>query len=181
MNICKVLISHPEAPPYSAFLSLLRISEFLGFQWHKLTEILRILPKVLQSENKAVIMITSPLYNICLQQMWLFESLLKSRGPKYTKVESTLIHQYTVAMEVTLFTLISIGQGFTRFFVANLVMLQLRCFFLSRMSHLRDFLLLMSWLRAFWGRILHRISAEILGNTQNFGRNSEKKNGWWSL
>ena len=30
-------------------------------------------------------------------------------------------------MEVTLFTLISIGQGFTRFFVANLVML--RCFF----------------------------------------------------
>ena len=32
-------------------------------------------------------------------------------------------------MEVTLFTLISIGQGFMRFFVANLVMLQLRCFF----------------------------------------------------
>ena len=31
--------------------------------------------------------------------------LLKSRGPKYTKVESTLIYQYTVAMEVTLFTL----------------------------------------------------------------------------
>ena len=55
--------------------------------------------------------------------MGLFESLLKSRGPKYTKVESTLIHQYTVAMEVTLFTLISIGQGFTRFFVANLVIL----------------------------------------------------------
>ena len=37
-----------------------------GFQWQNLTEIL---PKVLQSENKAVIMITSPLYNICLQQM----------------------------------------------------------------------------------------------------------------
>ena len=42
-------------------------------------------------------------------------------------------------MEVTLFTLISIGQGFMRFFVANLVMLQLRCFFWSRVSHLRAF------------------------------------------
>ena len=94
-----------EPPQRSEFLNLLRISEFLGFQWQNLTEILRLLPKVLQSENEAVIMITSPLYNICLQQMWLFESLLKSRGLKYTKVESTLIHQYTVAMEVTLFTL----------------------------------------------------------------------------
>ena len=35
------------------------------------------------------------------------------------------------------------------------------------------FLSRMSWLRAFWGRILHRILTEILGNTQNFGRNSE--------
>ena len=43
------------------------------------------------------------------------------------------------------------------------------------MSHLRAFLSRMSWLRAFWGRILHRILAEILGNTQNFGRNSERK------
>ena len=62
----------PEAPQSSEFLSLLRISEFFGFQWQYLTEILIILPKVLQSENKAVIMITSPLYNICLQQMCLF-------------------------------------------------------------------------------------------------------------
>ena len=30
------------------------------------------------------------------------------RIPKYTKVESTLIHQYTVAMEVTLFILITL-------------------------------------------------------------------------
>ena len=59
----------PEAPASSEFLSLLRISEFFGFQWQNLTEILRLLPKVLQSENEAVIMITSPLYNICLQQM----------------------------------------------------------------------------------------------------------------
>ena len=59
----------PEAPQGSEFLSLLRISEFFGFQWQNLTEILRLLPKVLQSENEAVIMITSPLYNICLQQM----------------------------------------------------------------------------------------------------------------
>ena len=58
-----------EAPASSEFLSLLRISEFFGFQWQNLTEILRLLPKVLQSENEAVIMITSPLYNICLQQM----------------------------------------------------------------------------------------------------------------
>ena len=58
-----------EAPQDSEFLSLLRISEFFGFQWQNLTEILRLLPKVLRSENKAVIMITGPLYNICLQQM----------------------------------------------------------------------------------------------------------------
>ena len=105
VNIAQLKGSKAEAPASSEFLSLLRISEFFGFQWQNLTEILRLLPKVLQSENEAVIMITSPLYNICLQQMWLFESLLKSRGLKYTKVESTLIHQYTVAMEVTLFTL----------------------------------------------------------------------------
>ena len=47
----------------------LRISEFFGFPWQNLTEILSILPKGLQLENKAVIMTTSPLYNICLQQM----------------------------------------------------------------------------------------------------------------
>ena len=46
--------------------------------------------------------------------------------------------------------------------VVNLLMLQLRVF-LSQMSHLR----------ALWGRIL----AEILRNTQNFGRNSEEKIG----
>ena len=46
--------------------SQLRISEFFWFQWQNLTtEILRLL----QSENEAVILITSPLYNICLQQM----------------------------------------------------------------------------------------------------------------
>ena len=39
------------------------------------------------------------------------------------------------------------------------------------------FLSQMSWLSAFWGRIL----AEILRNTQNFGRNSEEKVGHWSL
>ena len=62
-------VPESEAPASSEFLSLLRISEFFGFQWQNLTEILRLLPKVLQSENEAVIMITSPLYNICLQQM----------------------------------------------------------------------------------------------------------------
>ena len=35
------------------------------------------------------------------------------------------------------------------------------------------FLSRMSWIRAFWGRILRRILAEILRNTQNFGRNSD--------
>ena len=43
------------------------------------------------------------------------------------------------------------------------------------MSHLRAFFL--SHLRAFWAGIL----AEILRNTQNFGRNSEEKIGHWSL
>ena len=65
----KIVIPSTEAPVSSEFLSLLRISEFFGFQWQNLTEILRLLPKVLRSENKAVIMITGPLYNICLQQM----------------------------------------------------------------------------------------------------------------
>ena len=46
---------------------------------------------------------------------------------------------FAIRKQVTLFTLISIGQGFTRFFVANLFMLQLRWVFLSRMSHLRVF------------------------------------------
>ena len=64
-----LIIGSPEAPVSSEFLSLLRISEFFGFQWQNLTEILRLLLKVLRSENKAVIMITGPLYNICLQQM----------------------------------------------------------------------------------------------------------------
>ena len=43
------------------------------------------------------------------------------------------------------------------------------------------FLSRISWLRAFWGRILSEILAEILRNTQNFGRNSEEKIGHWSL
>ena len=34
------LVSGPEAPVRSEFLSLLRISEFFGFQWQKLAEIL---------------------------------------------------------------------------------------------------------------------------------------------
>jgi len=33
-------IGEPEAPVSSEFLSLLRISEFFGFQWQKLAEIL---------------------------------------------------------------------------------------------------------------------------------------------
>ena len=63
----------PEAPPRAEFLQKRLISAFFGFKWQNLAEILRLLPKVLQSENKAVIMITSPSYNICPQQMWLFE------------------------------------------------------------------------------------------------------------
>ena len=58
-----------ETPVRTEFLLLLRISEFFGFQWQNLAEILSLLPKVLQSENEAVIMITSPLYNICPQKM----------------------------------------------------------------------------------------------------------------
>ena len=34
-----------EAPPSSEFLSLLRISEFFGFQWQNLTEILSLFKK----------------------------------------------------------------------------------------------------------------------------------------
>ena len=34
------LTPEPEAPVSSEFLSLLRISEFFGFQWQKLAEIL---------------------------------------------------------------------------------------------------------------------------------------------
>merc|ERR1719291_267908 len=36
----KVIIGRSEAPVRSEFLSLLRISEFFGFQWQKLAEIL---------------------------------------------------------------------------------------------------------------------------------------------
>ena len=84
--------------------------------------------------NSETIMMTSPLYNICLQQMWLFESLLKSRGLKYTKVEPTLIHQYTVAMKKLLLCLIFIGQGlawkwFTRFFCRESVNAAITRFF----------------------------------------------------
>ena len=67
------------------FLQKRLISAFFGFQWQNLAEILCLLPKVLQSENKAVIMITSPSYNICPQQMWLFEPLLTSRGSQLYK------------------------------------------------------------------------------------------------
>ena len=81
-------------------------------------------------------------------------------------MESTLIHQYTVAMEVTLFTLISIGQGFMRFFVANLVMLQLRSFFCCKCRiyalfcrECRDYVL--------FGVEFYTELTEILGNTQN--------------
>ena len=99
-------------------------------------------------------------------------------------MESTLIHQYTVAMEVTLFTLISIGQGFTRFFVANLVMLQLRCFFVFAnvtftrffCRECRDYALFgVEFYTEFWQKFseILRILAEILRNTQNFARNSE--------
>ena len=75
----------PEAPPRAEFLQKRLISAFFGFKWQNLAEILRLLPKVLQSENKAVIMITSPSYNICPQQMWLFEPLLTSRGSQLYK------------------------------------------------------------------------------------------------
>ena len=50
--------SRSEAPVRTEFLLLLRIYEFFGFQWQNLTEIMNILPKVLQSENKAVIIST---------------------------------------------------------------------------------------------------------------------------
>ena len=149
------------------FLHLLRISEFFGFQWQNLTEILRLLPKVLQSENEAVIMITSPLYNICLQQMWLFESLLKSRGLSFG-----------AGLKKLLLCLIFIGQSlawkwFTRFFCRESVNAAITRFFVANVTFTRFFLSRMSWLRAFWGRILHRNLAEILRNTQNFGRNSD--------
>ena len=71
--------------------------------------------------------------------------------------------------------------GSRAFFVVNLLMLQLRVFFCRECHIYALFLSGMSWLRAFWGRILHRNLAEILRNTQNFGRNSEEKIGWWSL
>ena len=38
-------MSSPEAPTGSEFLSLLRISEFFGFQWQNLAEILRLFKK----------------------------------------------------------------------------------------------------------------------------------------
>ena len=123
---------HTEAPVSSEFLSLLRISEFFGFQWQNLTEILRLLPKVLQSENEAVIMITSPLYNICLQQMWLFESLLKSRGLSFG-----------AGLKKLLLCLIFIGQGlawkwFTRFFCRESVNAAITRFF-CRECHIYAF------------------------------------------
>ena len=148
-------------------VGIIRISEFFWFQWQNLAEILSLLPKVLQSENEAVIMITSPLYNICPQQMWLFESLFRARGPNYTKVESTLIHQYTVQLRCH-----------WSFFLSWICKC---CNYAYFLSHYAVFFPQMSWLRAFWGRILAEILAEILRNTQNFGRNSEEKVGHWSL
>ena len=56
-----------------------------GFKWQNLAEILRLLPKVLQSENKAVII--SPLFNICPQQIiW---ALINIQGFPIIQVEST--------------------------------------------------------------------------------------------
>ena len=77
-------------------------------------------------------MITSPLYNICLQQMWLFESLLKSRGLSFG-----------AGLKKLLLCLIFIGQSlawkwFTRFFCRESVNAAITRF-LSRMSHLRAF------------------------------------------
>ena len=46
--------------------------------------------------------------------------------------------------------------------------------FFCRKCHIYAlFLSGMSWLRAFWGRSLHRNLAEILRNTPSFGRNSD--------
>ena len=72
----------PEAPPRAEFLQKRLIS---AFKWQNLAEILRLLPKVLQSENKAVIL--SPLFNICPQQIiW---ALINIQGFPIIQVEST--------------------------------------------------------------------------------------------
>ena len=94
-------------------------------------------------------------------------------------MESTLIHQYTVAMEVTLFTLISIGQGFTRFFVANLVILHYDVFcccecriYALFCRECRDYALFgVEFYTEFWQKFseILRILAEI----------QREKNGWW--
>ena len=60
-------------------------------------------------------------------------------------------------------------------------MLQLRVFWVANVAFTRFFLSRISRLRAFWGGIFGRNLSEILRNTQNFGRNSEEKIGWWSL
>jgi len=71
--------------------------------------------------------------------------------------------------------------GFDAFFVVNLLMLQLRVFWVANVAFTRFFLSRISRLRAFWGGIFGRNLSEILRNTQNFGRNSEEKIGHWSL
>ena len=71
--------------------------------------------------------------------------------------------------------------GSRAFFVVNLLMLQLRVFWVANVAFTRFFLSRISRLRAFWGGIFGRNLSEILRNTQNFGRNSEEKIGHWSL
>ena len=123
------------------FLHLLRISEFFGFQWQNLAEILSLLPK---------------------GHFW---PILGHLGPfRVIFWPSWVILGHAWKWFIRFFCRESVNAAITHIVCCKC---RIYALFLSRMS----------WLRAFWGRIL----AEILRNTQNFGRNSEEKIGLWSL
>ena len=101
-----------EAPVRSEFLSLLRISEFFGFQWQKLAEILSLF-KLYNNLGKVAVRVKLWLIIYCGH---LVEWIVKQKN------------QVSTSQNLFLLDKVLPESGSGAFFVVNLLMLQLRVF-----------------------------------------------------
>ena len=143
-----ISVSSAEAPVSSEFLSLLRISEFFGFQWQKLAEILSLF-KLYNNLGKVAVRVNFWLIIYCGHLVeWIV--IVEKSSFQFTEF-------------------ISIGQGlawkwFTRLFCCESVNAAITRYFLSQMSHLRIFFVANIMITRFMG----------WNFWQNFGRNYQK-------